>query len=124
MARAPAWFGATRVATEPGGGYLNEARRRDADMTSIASILLFVISIAWWIIIIQAIMSWLISFNVLNIRQPFVYQVWSALNRVTEPIYRPIRNVLPSMGGLDLSPIVVLIGLYALRVVIVNNLIY
>lgn len=93
-------------------------------MTSLASILLFIISIAWWIIIIQAIMSWLISFNVLNIRQPFVYQVWSALNRVTEPIYRPIRNILPSMGGLDLSPIVVLIGLYALRVVIVNNLVY
>lgn len=93
-------------------------------MTSLASILLFVISIAWWIIIIQAIMSWLISFNVLNIRQPFVYQVWSALNRVTEPVYRPIRNILPSMGGLDLSPIVALIALYALRVVIVNNLIY
>lgn len=91
-------------------------------MSSIASILLFVINIAWWIIIIQAIMSWLISFNVLNVRQPFIYQIWSGLNRITEPVYRPIRKLLPAMGGVDLTPLVVLIGLYAARVLIANNL--
>ena len=91
-------------------------------MGSLVSILLMLISIVWWIIIIQAIMSWLISFNVLNVRQPLVYQIWSSLNRLTEPVYRPIRNFLPNMGGLDLSPLVVLIGLSILRIIIVNNL--
>lgn len=91
-------------------------------MDSLKVILLMILNFAWWIIIIQAVMSWLISFNVLNIKQPFVYQVWSGLNRVTEPVYRPIRNVLPSMGGLDLTPVVVLIAIAALQVVIANNL--
>ena len=90
-------------------------------MGSLVSILLMLITVVWWIIIIQAIMSWLISFNVLNVRQPLVYQIWSSLNRLTEPVYRPIRNFLPNMGGLDLSPLVVLIGLSILRIIIVNN---
>ncbi|WP_340107855.1 YggT family protein [Pikeienuella sp. HZG-20] len=91
-------------------------------MSSFVMIFNMVVSIAWWIIIIQAVMSWLISFNVLNIRQPFVYQVWAGMNRLTEPVYRPIRNLLPSMGGLDLSPVVVLLGLSALQVIVNNNL--
>lgn len=91
-------------------------------MSSLVTILLMVLNIAWWIIIVQAVMSWLINFDVINMRQPFVYQVWSSLNRLTEPLYRPIRGVLPSMGGLDLAPLVVLIGIAALQIVIVNNL--
>ena len=79
-------------------------------MTSFVMIFNMVVGVIWWIIIIQAIMSWLISFNVLNIRQPFVYQVWSTLNRLTEPIYRPIRNMLPNMGGIDITPVIVLVG--------------
>ena len=91
-------------------------------MSSIAQILLVILNIAWWVIIIQAIMSWLISFNVINIRQPFVYQVWSSLNALTEPLYRWIRGFLPSTGGLDFAPLVVLLGIIALQVVIGNNL--
>lgn len=91
-------------------------------MGSVATILLFVLNLAWWIIIIQAIMSWLISFNVLNIRQPLVYQIWSGLNRITEPVYKPIRKFIPPMGGLDLTPIVVLVGIFALQTIIANNL--
>ena len=91
-------------------------------MTSLAQILTAILQLAWWIIIIQAVMSWLIQFNVLNIRQPFVFQVWSALNKVTEPVYRPIRRYLPSAGGLDFTPIVVLIGIMILQIVIANNL--
>ena len=93
-------------------------------MTSFLMIFNMIISVAWWIIIIQAIMSWLISFNVLNIRQPIVYQIWSGLNRITEPVYRPIRNILPNMGGLDLTPVIVLLGLYALQIVVNNNVGY
>jgi len=70
-------------------------------------------------IIVHFIMSWLINFQVLNIRQPFVYQVWSGLNRLMEPIYAPIRSVLPSMGGIDLSPLVALIGVEILRILII-----
>ena len=91
-------------------------------MSSLVQILDVILSLAWWLIIIQAVMSWLISFNVINVRQPLVYQIWSGLNRITEPVYRPIRNILPNMGGLDLTPIVVLLGISALQILIVNNL--
>ena len=80
------------------------------------------VNIVWWIIIIQVVLSWLISFNVLNLHQRFVWQVWHGLNRLTEPLYRPIRRVLPDMGGIDLSPLVVLFGLFALQVIVNNNL--
>jgi YggT family protein len=63
-----------------------------------------------------------VAFDVLNLRQPFVYQIWSGLGRMTEPLYRPIRRFLPDMGGIDLSPLVVLFGLYALQIVVNNNL--
>ena len=91
-------------------------------MSSIATILLMILNLAWWVIIVQAVMSWLINFDVINLRQRFVYSVWSTLNRLTEPVYRPIRSVIPSMGGLDLSPLVALIAIAALQVAIANNL--
>ncbi|HKK35212.1 MAG TPA: YggT family protein [Paracoccaceae bacterium] len=91
-------------------------------MSSIATILLMILNIVWWIVIIQAVMSWLINFDVINLRQRFVYTIWSSLNRLTEPLYAPIRGILPSMGGLDLAPLVVLIGIAALQIVIANNL--
>ena len=93
-------------------------------MTSIAAILLMILNVAWWIIIVQAVMSWLINFDVINLRQRFVYTIWSSLNRLTEPLYAPIRSILPPMGGLDLSPLVVLIAIAALQIVIANNLAY
>jgi len=90
-------------------------------MTSFLQILLLVLDIVWFIVIAHVIMSWLINFNVLNRNQPLVWQVWTGLNRLLEPIYGPIRRILPDMGGLDLSPIVVLVALYAIRVVLLNN---
>ncbi len=93
-------------------------------MTSIAQILLFVLDIIWWVLIVHIIMSWLINFQVLNMRQPLVAQIWYGINKLLEPIYRPLRRVIPPMGGLDITPIVVFIGIYALRVVIINNLYY
>lgn len=93
-------------------------------MTSIAQILLFVLDIVWWVLIAHIIMSWLINFQVLNMRQPLVAQIWYGINKLLEPIYRPLRRVIPPMGGLDITPIVVFIGIYALRVVIINNLYY
>ena len=91
-------------------------------MVSFLFLFNFAIKIAWWIIIVQFIMSWLINFDVINLRNPFVAQVWQSLNRITAPIYRPIRRMLPDMGGLDLSPMIVLFGLIALQVIVNNNL--
>ena len=91
-------------------------------MTSLLQILLLVLDVAWFILIIHIIMSWLISFNVLNLHQQFVAQIWYGLNNLLEPVYRPIRRFLPQTGGIDLAPLVVLIGIAALRIIIRNNL--
>ncbi|PVA06230.1 YggT family protein [Thalassorhabdomicrobium marinisediminis] len=92
-------------------------------MVSLIEILLMVIGVARIFIIAHFIMSWLISFQVLNIRQPLVSQIWYGLNRLLEPIYGPIRSILPQMGGIDLSPLVALLGLEALRIILINSLI-
>jgi YggT family protein len=90
-------------------------------MGSLVIILLYLINIAWFIVIAHVVMSWLIGFNVLNRHQPLVNSVWVGLNRLLEPIYGPIRRMLPDMGGLDLSPLVLLVILYALQVVLQRN---
>lgn len=90
-------------------------------MQSLFDILLLILGIAKFIVFAHFIMSWLISFQVLNIRQPLVSQVWSGLSRLLEPLYAPIRRILPAMGGLDLAPLAVLIGIYALEIVLRNN---
>lgn len=90
-------------------------------MMSILQILLLLLSVARFFVFAHFIMSWLISFQVLNIRQPFVAQVWYTLQRILEPIYGPIRRFLPNLGGIDLSPIVALIGIEILRILLINN---
>lgn len=90
-------------------------------MTSLLQILLLILDVAWFIMIVHIIMSWLINFQVLNLRQPLVYQIWEGLNRLLEPIYGRIRSVLPPMSGLDLAPLVALIGVYAARIILMNN---
>ena len=90
-------------------------------MTSIFQILMLILDVVWFILIAHIVMSWLINFQVLNLRQPLVAQIWYGLNGLLEPIYGPIRRMLPAMGGLDLAPLVVLIGIYALRIVLINN---
>ena len=67
------------------------------------------LNILWWIIIVQAVMSWLIAFNVINTHNDFVNQLWTVLDRITEPLYRPFRRIMPDFGGLDLTPMLVLI---------------
>ena len=90
-------------------------------MTSLFEILMLILGVVRFVIIIHFIMSWLISFQVLNLRQPIVAQIWDGLNRLLEPIYGPIRRMLPNMGGLDLSPVVALIGIYAIEIILRNN---
>lgn len=91
-------------------------------MTSLFQILMLVLDIAWFIVIAHIIMSWLINFQVLNLRQPLVAQIWFGLNRLLEPVYGRVRAFLPDLGGLDLAPLVVLVALYAIRIVLTNNI--
>ena len=90
-------------------------------MQSLFQILMLLLDVLWFIVIAHVIMSWLINFQVLNLRQQFVAQIWSGLNRLLEPIYEPVRRILPPMSGIDLAPLVVLIGVYALRIILMNN---
>ena len=71
-----------------------------------------------YIIIAQAILSWLVAFNVINTHSDFVRAFLNALDRITAPLYRPIRKILPDFGGLDFSPIVVLLLIYVLRILL------
>lgn len=90
-------------------------------MTSLFQILMLILDIAQFVIIAHIIMSWLINFQVLNLRQPLVASIWDGLNRLLEPVYSRVRSILPNLGGLDLAPLVVLIAIIALRIVLVNN---
>jgi YggT family protein len=90
-------------------------------MTSLLQILEMLLSVALFIVIAHVILSWLINFQVLNLRQPIVAQIWDGLNRLLEPVYGPIRRRLPSMGGLDLAPLIVFLGIYALQIILRNN---
>jgi len=69
----------------------------------------YLLNILWLIVIIQFVLSWLIVFNVLNIHSPGVRAFVNAINRITEPMYRPIRRMLPDFGGIDFSPLIVII---------------
>ena len=90
-------------------------------MQSLFQILMLILDVIWFFILAHVIMSWLINFQVLNVRQQLVGQIWYGLNRLLEPLYSPVRRILPPMGGLDLAPLVVLLGIYALRIILINN---
>lgn len=85
---------------------------------AVVNLLVTIIDLYWWVVIAMAVMSWLIAFDVVNMRSSAVYSIWRALEALTEPVLRPIRNLLPSLGGLDISPIILLLALSFLKDVI------
>lgn len=91
-------------------------------LRALMGIIYIVLQAATWIIIIQAILSWLVAFNVINLSNDFVRTVLTALDRITEPMYRPIRRIMPDLGALDLSPMVVLLIIMILQQAILPNL--
>ncbi len=91
-------------------------------MLSLFQILMLILNIVWFFVIAHVIMSWLINFQILNLRQQLVAQIWYGLNRVLEPLYAQIRRFLPDLNGIDLAPLVALIAGYALRIVLLNNI--
>ena len=74
-----------------------------------------IITLYIWILIASAVLSWLVVFNVVNTRNPIVNSVGDFLYRVTEPALRPIRNIMPNLGGIDISPVILIIGLLFLK---------
>ncbi|MDX2103752.1 MAG: YggT family protein [Alphaproteobacteria bacterium] len=84
-------------------------------MEPIVNLLSTAITLYIYILVISAALSWLVAFNVVNMRNRFVYTVGDILARLTEPVLRPIRRVLPNLGGIDLSPVVLILGLFFLR---------
>ena len=82
-------------------------------------LILTILDIYFWIVIATVVMSWLVAFNVINGSNPYVRQVGYALRKLTEPVMGPIRRLLPDLGGIDVSPIVVLIGLQFVRYLVV-----
>ena len=90
-------------------------------MTSIYDILMMILDLVYYVILVQVIMSWLINFQVLNLRQPLVAQIWDALNRLLEPLYSQVRRIVPTTSGMDFAPLVVLLIIIGLRIVLRNN---
>jgi YggT family protein len=73
-----------------------------------------------WLLIAAAVLSWLVAFNVVNTRNQFVAMIGDFLYRITEPVLRPIRNVLPSLGGIDISPVVLILIIILLKDIIIR----
>ncbi len=81
-------------------------------MYSLIVLITQIISLYTWVIIIGAVLSWLIAFNVINTQNRFVYTVVDITYRITEPALRPLRRILPDLGGIDISPVVLLLLLF------------
>jgi YggT family protein len=94
----------------------------DIVLDPIFEVIIFVIDLYWYVVIAAAIMSWLIAFGVVNTYNRLVYTINDFLYRVTEPALRPIRRFLPNFGGVDISPIVLLIILFFIRRLVENIL--
>jgi YggT family protein len=91
---------------------------------AVANLLLSVVDLYWWVVVVSVILSWLVAFDVLNTRSPAAQTVWRAVEALTEPLLRPIRSILPAVGGLDISPLILLLGLQFLRDIIARTFVY
>ena len=90
-------------------------------MGAILWLIYTVIDLYVWVLIAQVVLSWLVQFNVVNARNQFVYQIGNALYRLTEPALRPIRKLLPNLGGIDISPVILILLLYFLQRLLAEN---
>jgi YggT family protein len=88
---------------------------KELDMQSLFVLVDTLYNIVWWLILASVVMSWLVAFNIVNINNPTVRQIFYTIQRLTEPLLAPIRRMLPNMGGLDISPIILLVLLMFAR---------
>jgi YggT family protein len=84
-------------------------------MRPLLEVIIALLNAYWWIVIIAVVMSWLIAFNVVNTRNQIVGMIADFLYRLTEPVFRPIRAMLPNLGGIDISPLIVLVIIYVIE---------
>jgi YggT family protein len=87
-------------------------RRALVIIKNLALVVSIVLDVFFWLMVAWVIMSWLLNFNVLNYRNPVVRMIWEFASRITEPVLRPIRRILPSFGGIDLSPMVAMLVIF------------
>lgn len=90
-------------------------------MDTLYKALMMILNVIWYVMLAHIIMSWLINFQVLNLRQPLVWQIWNGLSRLLEPIYAPVRRILPNTGGLDLAPLLVFIVIIIAQGALADN---
>jgi YggT family protein len=98
-----------RVALEPA----------NPPMRAVIDVFLIVLQLYIYLLIAQAVLSWLIAFNVVNVRNQFVAMVWDFLYRITEPLLRPIRNIMPNLGGIDISPVILILLIILIERIII-----
>src|SRR5262245_59435704 len=91
-------------------------------MLALIQTLVLALDIYWWLIIASAIFSWLYAFNVVNPRNQFVMTIGNSLFRITEPALRPIRRYMPDLGGIDISPIILLLAIFFIRQFIITTI--
>ena len=85
-------------------------------------IVIIAIDLYIWVVIIGAILSWLVAFNIVNTSNRVVYMIGDFLYRITEPALRPIRRFMPNLGGVDISPVILILGLFFAQMVLTNVL--
>ena len=90
-------------------------------MRALLDVILIALQLYIWLLIASAVLSWLIAFNVVNTRNQFVSMVWDFLYRITEPALRPIRRHMPDLGGIDISPVILILILIFLRDVVIRG---
>ena len=88
-------------------------------MRALLDVILMLLNLYVWLLIAAAVLSWLVAFNVVNVRNQFVGMVADFLYRITEPVLRPIRNIMPNLGGLDISPVILILIIYFIQQVII-----
>lgn len=91
-------------------------------LQSVAFLINFVASAVFYLVLAHVILSWLVAFNVINLNNQFVRQIYHGVNGVVEPMLAPIRRILPSVSGIDFSPIVLLLGVEFLRILLLRDI--
>jgi YggT family protein len=87
-------------------------------MRAVLDVVLVALQLYAYVIVASAVLSWLIAFNVVNIRNDFVRSVWTMLNNLTEPVLRPIRRIMPNLGAIDISPVILLLAVMLVQRII------
>jgi YggT family protein len=103
------------AATAKAGPLLSFHVSRFQPMRALLDVIMLALQLYVWLLIASAVMSWLVAFNVVNMRNDIVRTIWNFLYQVTEPVLRPIRRILPNLGGLDISPIILLLIIFLIQ---------